>query len=308
MDKIKNNLAFIFPGQGSQFKNMGKDFFEAFSSAKKLFFEANEILGYDIQSICFEDSNQKLNKTIYTQPAIYLNSIIINKILNEKNVLPVICAGHSLGEISAIVCAGCLSFEDGLHLIKTRATEMFSAGHKNPGSMIAIINPFLDAIKHCTKNHNITIANYNSKKQIILSGKINDIQSISEEIKLNNLGKIIPLNVSGAFHSPLMQPVSKALQTIINSLNFKDANIPVYQNFDSEPSTDSKSIKRKLLLQLENPVKWDETINKMKLHASHFIEVGPKNVLTNLNKSIDKSITSTSISSIVDLKNSLNET
>jgi [acyl-carrier-protein] S-malonyltransferase len=290
MHKIKNRLAFIFPGQGSQFKGMGKDFFEDFPSSRKLFFEANEILGYDIQSICFEDTNQNLNKTIYTQPAIYLNSIVINKILNEKNISPTICAGHSLGEISAIVCAGCLSFEDGLKLIKTRATEMFSA------------------IKSCTKNHNITIANYNSKKQIILSGKKNDINTISKEIKLNNLGKVIPLNVSGAFHSPLMRPASKALQTIINSLNFKDANIPVYQNFDSEPSTESESIKRKLLLQLENPVKWDETINKMKLHASQFIEVGPKNVLTNLNKTIDRSIVSISISSAVDLKNSLNET
>ena len=308
MYKTKNKIAFIFPGQGSQFQGMGKDFFDSYDFSKKIFEDANEILGYDIKSICFEDPHKNLNKTIYTQPAIYINSIIINKALNEKNVFPSTCAGHSLGEISAIVCAGCLDFEDGLNIIKTRAREMFSAGEKNPGSMIAVINPKIEKINDQIQKHNVFIANYNSPQQIILSGKNADILSISKDIKLNNFGRVIPLNVSGAFHSPLMQPASKALQRIINSLNFKDANIPVYQNFDAEASTKSESIKRKLLLQLENPVKWHKTINRMKNHSIQFIEVGPKNILTKLNSSIDKSIQSISISSIDNLENNFNET
>ena len=289
----KNNLTFLFPGQGSQYKGMGLNIYKNFSIAQETYKKASEILGYDLKKISFDLSNNKINETIYTQPAIFTYNIAIDKILKEFNYNPKAVAGHSLGEYSALVSNGCLSFENALNIIKCRSKEMDRCGIKRPGKMAAIINLPISEIENIISKlkNNAVIANYNSYKQIIISGDSKDIDDIIFYFKKNKIKRIIPLNVSGAFHSPLMEDAKISLEKIINNTKFNDVTVPIYQNNMPNKNFKGDKIKNNLINQLTSPVLWLDTINNIvKDNFTDFIEAGPGNVLKNLNKNIKKDL------------------
>jgi [acyl-carrier-protein] S-malonyltransferase len=289
----KNRLTFLFPGQGSQYKGMGLNLYKKFKIVKEIYNHASDILGYDLKKISFNLSDNKINKTIYTQAAIFTYNIAVDKILKEFNYNPKAVAGHSLGEYSALVSSNCISFENALNIIKHRAKEMDICGIKKPGKMAAIINLSNKDIKNLISlsNGNIVIANYNSNNQTIISGESNYIDNTISYCKKNKIKGVIPLNVSGAFHSPLMEDARISLEKIINSTKFNDVKIPVYQNYMAEKNIKGHKIKNNLIYQLTSPVLWHNIINNMaKDNLTEFIEVGPGNVLKKLNKDINKDL------------------
>ncbi len=294
---------FIFPGQGSQYIGMGHDLYKAYSEIKELYHCASDILGFNINEISFFDRNNVLNKTKYTQPAIFIHSIALNILLNKKNIHPSIVAGHSLGEFSALVSAGTINFEDALKIIKIRSSEMSNASKKISGGMAAIIGANqnqLDII--CNQNGIVVPANYNSPDQTVISGELNAInQSIITAKKLG-IKRAIKLNVSGAFHSPLMASARQSLYKIIKTINFNHPKIPIYQNVCAKPITDALTIKTNLIHQLEKPVKWIDTIRNInKINNFDFFEVGPGKVLSNINKRINSNINTINFDKIEDL-------
>ena len=280
--------AFIFPGQGSQYVGMGLDFYESLKLVKDKYIIASEILGYDIAKISFYDQDNNLNETKYTQPAIFIHSAIINDILKEKQILPNAVAGHSLGEFSALYSANVLSFVDALKIIKVRANEMSKANKKNKGSMAAIIGANKQELSIICKQKNIVVpANINSQKQIVISGELSSIQNAINKAKELGIRKAVELNVSGAFHSPLMSSAREPLKNVINSVNFNDALVPIFQNINAQPIMKKNNIKANLIKQLENPVKWyDSIINIKNKGIKNFIEIGPNRVLSGLNRQI----------------------
>ena len=282
---------FIFPGQGSQYKYMGKKLYNKFDYAKNLFNRSNDILKYDIKKICFSDS-EDIHKTKYTQPAIFIYSMICDYYLKDAGYEPIAFAGHSLGEISAIVSSDCLPFEDALKIIKVRAEEMNNCSDKNKGKMIALLSSDYNQIQKIINDNtsSVVIANYNSKKQTILSGHNNEINLISNIFKSKNI-RSIELNVSGAFHSNLMIDAEKSLKILIKKSKFKDINKPLYQNYEASKHYKAKDIKHNLIQQLTSPVKWLDIINNMYTdNINNFIEVGPGSTLTKLNKNINSDI------------------
>ena len=286
---MNNSFTFLFPGQGSQFKGMGKNMLELYTDISNNYYSyAEGILGFDILKICLEDPFNNLNQTKFTQPAIFINSIIKNEILKLNDYIPNAVAGHSLGEYSALVSSEVLSFEEALKIIKVRAYEMQKAGNDSNGGMLAILGATKKQINHlCNSTEMLVIANYNSNEQIILSGSNQSIKDTIEKCKKMGLRKIIPLKTSGAFHSPLMKSARNSLAKVIKSIEFKDAKMPIYQNTHPYPEREAKNIKKNLLRQLENPVYWNDIIMNMKKNdLSNFIEVGPGNVLVKLNKKI----------------------
>jgi len=288
-----DKLIFLFPGQGSQYKGMGSNIYKKFKIAKQIYNIACDILGYDLKKISFDTDNNKINKTIYTQPAVFTYNIAIDKILKAFNYYPQSVAGHSLGEYSALVSNGCISFESALNIIKHRAKQMDNCGIKRPGKMAAVINLHIKDINNIISlsKSNVVIANYNSNKQIILSGDSKDIDNIISYSKKNKIKGIIPLNVSGAFHSPLMEDAKISLEKIINNTKFNDVNIPIYQNNMPEKNINGNKIKNNLINQLTSPVLWLDTINNIaKDNSIDFIEVGPSNVLKKLNKNINRDL------------------
>ena len=296
MDKV-----FLFPGQGSQYVGMGKIFYEKFDFAKKIYNQADEILEYKISEISFTDNNNVINNTLYTQPAIFTYSIVLDSYLKEKGYNPIAVAGHSLGEYSALVSSNIISFEDGLNIIKERSYKMSKIGNVEPGSMAAIINIEIELIKDIIKKYNneIVIANYNTLDQIIISGKRNSIEKFIKESKENNIRRIIPLNVSGAFHSPMMKNARIYLEKFIKSTKFNMAKIPIYQNVNPIKNFDSEQIKSNLLNQLDNPVQWSNIIMNMNKDGfNHFLEVGPKNILNNFNKKLIPELNASSAENI----------
>lgn len=289
----KNRLVFLFPGQGSQYKGMGLNLYKKFKIIKELYNHASDILGYDLKKISFDLSDNKINKTIYTQPAIFTYNIAVDKILKEFNYYPKAVAGHSLGEYCALVSSNCISFENALNIIRYRAKEMDICGIKKQGKMAAIINLSNKDIENLISlsNGNIIIANYNSNKQTIISGNSNDMDNTISYCKKNKIKGVIPLNVSGAFHSPLMEDARISLEKIINSTKFNDVKIPVYQNHMAEKNIKGHKIKNNLIYQLTSPVLWLNIINNMaKDNFTDFIEAGPGNVLKKLNKNINKDL------------------
>lgn len=281
--------AYLFSGQGSQYIGMHNLFKNYPEISNDFFIKSNQILGYNILDIISKGPNKTLNKTKYTQPAIFIISSIAYHIYKNKKGVPDCCAGHSLGEITALYASEVLSFQDALIYIQKRAECMHEAGIKNQGRMLAVLlkNPIdIDAILHSSEN--LTIANFNSKNQIILSG---DIKAIDNAILLCKKNKIrtIALPVSGAFHSPLMKPASDALQKTINQLNFDDAIMPIYQNVNALPEKKGSKLKLNIAQQIIKPVNWQDTItNMIRDGVSSFFEIGPKNILLNLMKNIDK--------------------
>ena len=286
---MNNSFTFLFPGQGSQFKGMSKNLLDLYKISKGYYLEAEEILGYDILEISVQDSLNILNQTKFTQPAIFINSVIKDKILQNENYIPNAVAGHSLGEYSALVSCGVLSFKSALKIIKIRASEMQKSGEKNPGGMLAVLGATKEQIDYlCSSSEMLVPANYNSDQQIVLSGSRISIENAIKECKQIGLRKVIPLKTSGAFHSPLMKSSRNSLSKVIKSIEFKNAKMPIYQNTHPYPEKSGEIIKKNLLDQLENPVYWNDTIkNMMKKNLNNFLEVGPGNVLSKLVKKIN---------------------
>ena len=306
-DKIKT--AWLFPGQASQVVGMGKDLFEKTDIGKKYYNLANEILNFDVKSISFDGPDSELKKTKYTQPAIFIVSTIIGKILLDNGHKIDGVAGHSLGEYSALTVANAFNFEIGLNLVKIRSESMHKAGKIRPGKMAAIIgipsNDIEDICLKYSQGEDLAVAaNYNTKNQIVISGSGQIIDKIVKNAKSLGAKLAIPLNVSGAFHSPLMSSARQALANELNSIDILDINIPLYTNIDAKPITKSKDIKNSLLRQLENPVQWFKLINNMVIdNFTNFSEIGPGKVLQNLNRKITPSISTNGVQSLNDIQN-----
>ena len=284
--------AYIFPGQGAQFTGMGLDLYEASSRAKELFHEANELLGFDITKIMFEGTPEELKETKVTQPAIFLHSTILAEVLGES-FQPNMVAGHSLGEISALVANKTLVFKDGLLLVSKRAQAMQKACEATPSTMAAVLS-LEDAVveKICTETPGIVVAaNYNCPGQLVISGEVNAINLACEAMKEVGARRALVLPVGGAFHSPLMEPAREELDAAIENTHFSNPACPIYQNVSTTAVIDPSVIKMNLVSQLTAPVKWTQSMQQMiEDGATHFIEVGPGNVLQGLMRKIDRNV------------------
>lgn len=282
--------AYVFPGQGSQFPGMGKDLYDQHRIAKILFESANEILDFDITKIMFEGTKEELKQTRVTQPAIYIYSVIVTKIMGSK-FQPDALAGHSLGEFSALAAAETISFDSGLRLVSQRAEAMQMACDVEDGTMAAILG--LDdekVVEICRQTQGVVVAaNFNCPGQLVISGSVNAVKSACENMRESGAKRAILLPVGGAFHSPLMEPARVKLANAIENTNFTSPICPVFQNVVAEAVTDSLAIKKNLVAQLTASVRWTQTIEKMVAHGiKNFIEVGPGKVLQGLIKKINQ--------------------
>lgn len=279
----------LFPGQGSQFVGMGKDLYESNAQAKKRFDQANDILGFNLIEILFNGPDEDLKQTEFTQPAIFLHSIVLAETLTDVN--PQMTAGHSLGEFTSLVYAGVISFEDGLRLVRKRGQLMQEAGIKNPGAMAAVIGMDDDKVIEICKNASqkstliVIPANFNSPGQLVISGHDEAVDEALILLKDAGCKIAKKLPVSGAFHSPLMESALKGLKESLAKVSFNNANFPVYSNFTGEPSTDAQTLKNNVVEQLLSPVQWTKTMISMQANgAKNFIEIGPGKVLQGLVK------------------------
>ncbi|WP_026903900.1 ACP S-malonyltransferase [Pedobacter glucosidilyticus] len=290
--------AYIFPGQGAQFVGMGKDLYETSAQAKDLFEKANEILGFRITDVMFNGTDEDLKQTNVTQPAIFLHSVILAKVLGD-DFKPDMVAGHSLGEFSALVSAGALSFEDGLRLVAARANAMQKACELQPSTMAAILGLDDFTVEDiCQRVSDVVVpANYNCPGQLVISGSIAGIDKACELLTAAGAKRALKLNVGGAFHSPLMEAARVELEAAIVATNFNEPICPIYQNIDAKPYTEVEAIKANLIAQLTGSVKWTQTVQKMlEDGGTDFIEVGPGNVLQGLVKKVDRSVSTSSAS------------
>lgn len=285
--------AFVFPGQGAQFVGMGKDLYENNPEAKELFEKANDILGFRITDLMFDGTEEDLKQTKVTQPAIFLHSVILAKVLGDE-FAPDMVAGHSLGEFSALVAAGALSFEDGLKLVAKRAAAMQKACEIKPSTMAAVLAlPDEKVEEICAEIDDVVApANYNCKGQLVISGTIEGVDKACEKLLEAGAKRALKLKVGGAFHSPLMMPAQEELAEAIEAAEFKTPICPVYQNVDGKPHTDPKEIKENLVKQLTAPVRWTQDVEAMIADgATEFIELGPGSVLQGLVKKINREVT-----------------
>lgn len=284
--------AYVFPGQGAQFVGMGQDLYNLNDETKALFEQANDILGFRITDIMFSGTDEELKQTKVTQPAIFLHSVILAKALGES-FQPDMVAGHSLGEFSALVAAGALSFEDGLKLVAQRANAMQKACELQPSTMAAILG-LEDAIVEdiCAQVGEVVVAaNYNCPGQLVISGSIEGVDKACALLTEAGAKRALKLNVGGAFHSPLMESAKVELQAAIEAVEVLSPSCPIYQNIDAKPQTDPVVIKQNLIAQLTGPVRWTQTVQNMLADgATAFVEVGPGNVLQGLVKKVDRQV------------------
>ncbi|MBZ9629239.1 ACP S-malonyltransferase [Salegentibacter sp. LM13S] len=290
--------AYIFPGQGAQFSGMGLDLFEKSTQAQDLFKKANAILGFSITDIMFEGSAEDLKQTKVTQPAVFLHSVILSKVLGE-NFKPDMVAGHSLGELSALVANNTLSFEDGLKLVYKRAMAMQQACELEPSTMAAVLgleDEVVEAV--CAETEGIVVAaNYNCPGQLVISGDVKAVEAACETLKERGAKRAMILPVGGAFHSPLMEPARKELAAAIENTTFNIPSCPIYQNVSTFAVTNPEEIKKNLVFQLTAPVKWTQSVqNMIKDGATNFTEIGPGKVLQGLVKKIDRQMETASAS------------
>ena len=290
--------AYVFPGQGSQAVGMGKDIYDNVPVAKELFEKANEILGFRITDIMFAGTPEELKQTKVTQPAVFLHSVILAKALG---VNPDAVAGHSLGEFSALVVAGALSFEDGLKLVSKRAMAMQQCCEEQPGSMAAVLGLDDKTIEEvCASVEGVVVAaNYNCPGQLVISGADAAVDEACEKLKAAGARRALRLPVGGAFHSPLMEPARKELEAAIAEAEFKTPSCPVYQNVDAQPYTNAETIKKNLIAQLTAPVRWTQIVEKMIADGvTEFTELGPGNVLQGLVSKVSREVTAESKSTL----------
>ncbi len=285
--------AYVFPGQGAQFVGMGKDLYDNSPLAKQLFDKANDILGFNITDLMFSGTDEDLKQTKVTQPAIFLHSVILAKTLGAE-FKPECVAGHSLGEFSALVTAGALSFEDGLVLVSKRALAMQKACEKQPSTMAAIIaleDSVVEEVCASIKDEVVVPANYNCPGQIVISGSVSGIDKACEILTEKGAKRALKLKVGGAFHSPLMEPAREELAEAIKATNFNKPICPVYQNVNALPQTDPEVIKQNLIAQLTSPVRWTQTVKNMLADGvTSFTEVGPGSVLQGLIKKVNREV------------------
>ena len=282
--------AYIFPGQGAQFPGMGKDLYKTSTLAKDLFERANEILGFRITDIMFEGTSEELKETKVTQPAVFLHSVILAKVLDVK---PEMVAGHSLGEFSALVVNGALSFEDGLKLVSKRALAMQKACEITPSTMAAVLNLEDKIVEDICASIDgfVVAANYNCPGQLVISGEYKAVELACEKMKEAGAKRALILPVGGAFHSPMMEPASSALAAAIEATTFSNPTCPVYQNVTAKAVSNPSEIKNNLISQLTGAVKWTQSVNQMIADgATSFTEVGPGKVLVGLVNKIDKEV------------------
>lgn len=282
--------AYVFPGQGAQYPGMGKDLYDNSVEAKQLFDRANEILGFNITDIMFNGTAEELKQTKVTQPAVFLHSVILAKVLGVK---PDAVAGHSLGEFSALVVAGALSFEDGLKLVAKRALAMQACCEQQPGGMAAILGLEDAVVEECCKAIDgvVVAANYNCPGQIVISGANEAIDKACEQLKEAGARRALRLPVGGAFHSPLMEPARVELEKAIAEVEFHTPSCPIYQNVDAQPQSDSEAIKRNVIAQLTAPVRWTQSAQNMIADGiDSYTELGPGNVLQGLIKKVSAEV------------------
>ncbi len=299
-------IALVFPGQGSQKLNMMKDYHDEFEIAKKVMDKACEVLNFDLRSLIFGEDEMELTKTFNAQPALLTTSIMVFEVLKSKGMKFEAVAGHSLGEYSALVAAGVLSFEDALKAVRLRGMLMESAIPSGAGSMLAILGiPFEKVEEIVQKLDGVYIANYNSEKQVVVSGEITSLLSAEEIFKEAGARRVVHLNVSGPFHSPLMEPAKKEFEKFLNSLEFHSPQVPVVLNVTGKPARTSQEIREKLIEQLTSPVKWVESIWSMEeMGITDYVEVGSGKVLSGLIRRITKAFTH-STNTVEDLEKTL---
>ena len=290
--------AFVFPGQGAQFVGMGKDLYENNPVAKEMFDKANEILGFNITDLMFNGTDEDLRQTKVTQPAIFLHSVILAKTMGD-DFNPDMVAGHSLGEFSALVAAGALSFEDGLRLVSARAQAKQKACEKTPSTMAAVLalpDAKVEELCASVTEGVVVPANYNCPGQIVISGSIEGVDAACAKMLEAGAKRALKLKVGGAFHSPLMEPARAELADAIAHTDFHAPKCPVYQNVNAEPQTDPETIKKNLIAQLTAPVRWTQTVqNMIAAGADTFVEVGPGAVLQGLVKKISSEVAASGI-------------
>ena len=290
--------AFVFPGQGAQFVGMGKDLYENNPVAKEMFDKANEILGFNITDLMFNGTDEDLRQTKVTQPAIFLHSVILAKTMGD-DFNPDMVAGHSLGEFSALVAAGALSFEDGLRLVSARAQAMQKACEKTPSTMAAVLalpDAKVEELCASVTEGVVVPANYNCPGQIVISGSIEGVDAACAKMLEAGAKRALKLKVGGAFHSPLMEPARAEWADAIAHTDFHAPKCPVYQNVNAEPQTDPETIKKNLIAQLTAPVRWTQTVqNMIAAGADTFVEVGPGAVLQGLVKKISSEVATSGI-------------
>lgn len=284
--------AYVFPGQGSQFRGMGHDLYQNSEAARQLFAQANDVLGYDLTRIMFEGSDDDLKQTIYTQPAVFLHGVVLA--LTTESFAPNMVAGHSLGELSALTAAGVFSFADGLSLASVRATAMQRACELAPSTMAAVLGLADEVIeKVCAEivEEIVVPANYNCPGQVVISGSVAGIQLADERLKAAGAKRVVPLAVSGAFHSPFMEPARTEFAEAIERMSFNTPRCPIYQNVNAQATTDPEQIKANLIAQLTSPVRWTQSVERMVADgATEFFECGPGKVLQGLIRKISPTV------------------
>ncbi|ADQ14538.1 ACP S-malonyltransferase [Halanaerobium hydrogeniformans] len=290
---MTNNLVFMFSGQGSQYVGMGKDLYDNYRAAEEVLNKADNLVDFDLKDIIFKGPKETLNNTKNTQPAIYTISAMVKAVLEEEGIRASAVAGHSLGEYSALYAAGVLSFADGLKLVRKRGELMDKADPEGKGTMAAVIGLEDQIVEDiCEQVDGICqVANYNSPGQVVISGEVDAIKKAEEILNEQGAKRVIPLQVSGAFHSPLMEPAKEELKKLIEEIEFKDAELPLLANVSADYVKDRQDIKEVLIKQLDNSVRWSEIIQKFKEDGyQDFVELGPGRVLKGLMRRIDRSL------------------